>query len=68
MRESAQESVMVRRGMRGRRREAEGRNATSSWNPRSLRSLGTRGKEKSKFSLWRRREGFRHGFVWVRTV
>ena len=67
-RESAQETAMVRRGMKDRRRDAEGRNANLAWNQRSLRLLGTRGKENSKSSLWRRREGLSHGFVWVRTV
>ena len=50
------------------RRDAEGRNANLAWNQRSLRLLGTRGKENSKSSLWRRREGLSHGFGWVRTV
>ena len=64
-RKQVRESAMVRRGMKVRSRDAEGGNANSAWNQRSLRLLVTRGKESSKPSLWRRREGLRHGFGWV---
>ncbi|RVX10600.1 hypothetical protein CK203_016929 [Vitis vinifera] len=59
---------MVRKGRRARRREAEGRSAVSQWNPRRSRLLWMIEKEKSKSSLWRRREGFRHGSDWDRTA
>ena len=65
-RESATASAMVRRGRRARRRGAEGRSAGSQWNPRHSRLLWRIEEEKSKASLWRRREGFRHGSDWDR--
>ena len=63
-RESVTASAMVRKGRRAWRREAEGRSAVSQWNPRRSRLLWMIEKEKSKSSLWRRREGFRHGSDW----
>ena len=65
-RESATASAMVRRGKRARCRGAKGRSAVSQWNPRRSRLLWRIEEEKSKASLWRRREGFRHGSDWDR--
>ena len=65
-RESATASAMVRRGRRARRRGAEGRSAISQWNPRRSRLLWRIEEEKPKASLWRRREGSRHGSDWDR--